>query len=171
MEATSRPGIDKVFPTYEVLFNELDRLSEVLEDPTHDDHKWMRAIYPAVIEMKLKLKRYYGMMERPHVYGNSIILNSKWKLTLFHQDSWEEGSVDKYCDQCHIAYMEDYHTYDVQSMCTSFSIGMKYPNRLTRKKTATWNMRIFEKQHHRQKKLHSMNMITISDSLHLYTRC
>ena len=127
IEATSRPGIDKVFPTYEVLFNELDRLSEVLEDPTHDDYKWMNAIYPAIIEMKLKLKRYYGKTEHPSVYGNCIILNPKWKLALFRQDSWEEGSVDKYRDQCCRAYMEDYHTYDVQPTRTSFSIGMKRP--------------------------------------------
>jgi hypothetical protein len=110
IEARTRVGIDKVFPTYEVLFNELDRLSDILRDTTHGHHKWMNAIYPAVVEMKLKLKRYYAKTEHPHVYGNSIILNPRWKLSLFHQDSWEEGSVEKYRSQCRLDYMREFHS-------------------------------------------------------------
>ena len=110
IEATSRPGIDKVFPLYEVLFNELDRISTILQDPTHIDHKWMSAVYPAVVEMKIKLKRYYAKTEHPYVYGNSVILNPKWKLNLFKEDSWEEGSVEKYREQCRQSYLNNYHT-------------------------------------------------------------
>jgi len=66
----------------------------------------MNTIYPAVVEMKLKLKRYYAKTEHPHVYGNSIILNPRWKLSLFHQDSWEEGSVEKYRSQCRFGLHE-----------------------------------------------------------------
>ena len=109
IEATSRPGIEKVFPTYEVLFNELDRISTVLQDPAHPDHKWMTAIYPTVVEMKFKLKRYYAKTEHPYVYGNSLILHPKWKLKLFRQESWEEGSVERYRDQCRQSYLNDYH--------------------------------------------------------------
>jgi hypothetical protein len=109
IEARTRVGIDKVFPTYEVLFNELDRLSDILRDNTHRDHKWMNAIYPAVVEMKLKLKRYYAKTEHPHVYANSIVLNPRWKLSLFHQESWEEGSVEKYRSQCRLDYMKEFH--------------------------------------------------------------
>ena len=83
IETTTLPGIDKVFPTYEVLFNELDRISTILQNPTHSDHKWMTVIYPAVVEMKIKLKRYYAKIEHPYVYGNSLILSPKWKLNLF----------------------------------------------------------------------------------------
>lgn len=109
IEATTRPGIHKVFPVYETLFNELDRISTVLQDPNHSDHKWMAAVYPAVVEMKIKLKRYYAKTEHPSAYGNSIILNPKWKLTLFQQESWEEGSVDRYRTQCRQAYLDNYH--------------------------------------------------------------
>ena len=98
-----------MFPTYEVLFNELDRISTILQNPTHSDHKWMTAIYPAVVEMKIKLKRYYAKTEHPYVYSNSLILSPKWKLNLFKQDSWEEGSLEKYRDQCRQSYLDDYH--------------------------------------------------------------
>ena len=67
IETTTHPGIDKVFPTYEVLFNELDRISTILQNPTHSDHKWMTAIYPAVVKMKIKLKRYYAKTEYSYV--------------------------------------------------------------------------------------------------------
>ena len=101
--------IDKVFSIYEVLFNELDRISTILQNPTHSDHKWMTVIYLAVVEMKIKLKRYYAKTEHPYVYGNSLILSPKWKLNLFKQDSWEEGSLEKYRDQCRQLYLDDYH--------------------------------------------------------------
>ena len=39
MEQTIRPGIDKVFPTYETLFNELDHLTETLVNPQNEQHR------------------------------------------------------------------------------------------------------------------------------------
>ena len=70
----------------------------------------MTAVYPAVVEMKIKLKRYYAKTEHPYIYGNSVILNPKWKLNLFREESWEEGSVEKYRDQCRQSYLNDYHS-------------------------------------------------------------
>ena len=36
LESTLRISIDKVYPVYESLFNELDRLSDILENPRHE---------------------------------------------------------------------------------------------------------------------------------------
>ena len=87
MEQTMRPGIDKVFPTYETLFNELDRLTETLVNAQNEQHRWMKSVHPALIAMKIKLKKYYGKTHGPYVYAYSIILNPCWKLSLFVQES------------------------------------------------------------------------------------
>ena len=85
----------------------------------------MKVIYSIMIEMKLKLKRYYDITKHLYIYNNNIILNPKWKLALFHQDNWKKKAIDKYHDQCYRVYMKNYYNYDIQSTHTS-SIEMKY---------------------------------------------
>ena len=122
LEQTTRPGIDKVFPAYETLFNELDRLTDVLVDSESMQHRWMKAVHPALVVMKHKLKKYYGKTHGPHVYANSLILNPRWKLSLFQQDSWEDSDVEKYRNQCREKFMKD---YDGINITTHSTLGQK----------------------------------------------
>ena len=58
-------------------------------------------------------------------YGNSVVLNPKWKLTLFQQESWEEGSVEQYRTQCCQAYLDNYHTRS--TMMSTVVDSLKWP--------------------------------------------
>ena len=68
----------------------------------------MKAVRPALIVMKIKLKKYYGKTHGPYNYAYSIILNPHWKLSLFVQESWEKGDMEKYCDQCKAQFTQEY---------------------------------------------------------------
>ena len=48
IEGTTRVGIDKVFWIYETLFNELDRLDDILEASKSADARWIEALQPAL---------------------------------------------------------------------------------------------------------------------------
>jgi hAT family C-terminal dimerisation region/Domain of unknown function (DUF4413) len=115
MEQTIRPGIDKVFPTYETLFNELDRLTGMLANPRNKEHRWMKAVHPALVALKLKLKKYYGKTHGPYVYAHSIILNPRWKLSLFLQESWDRGDMEMYRAQCRARFTEEYEDVEVHN--------------------------------------------------------
>ena len=47
MEATKRPGIEKVFWIYESLYNELDRLSSLMEASDMTEARWIEDLQPA----------------------------------------------------------------------------------------------------------------------------
>ena len=47
MEGMKRPGIEKVFWIYETLFNELDRLEDVMEESNGRDAEWIKELQPA----------------------------------------------------------------------------------------------------------------------------
>jgi hypothetical protein len=125
IQGTSRAGIDKVFPVYESLFNELDRLSDVLEDPTDPGHQWMSAISPALKAMRDKLKKYYGLTQEPYVYYESMILNPRWKLAMFKQDSWSHRDLENYRRGCRTRFIDEYSTIQLDSSLTSALRGKK----------------------------------------------
>jgi len=65
MEATKRPGIEKVFWVYETLFNELDRLVDVINESTERDGEWAEELQPAFEAMRAKLTKYYDKTALP----------------------------------------------------------------------------------------------------------
>ena len=108
IEGTTRVGIDKVFWIYETLFNELDRLDDILEASKSADVRWIEALQPALGAMREKLAKYYRGTGKSFVYADAVIFNPRSKLELFKQSSWEDGDLEKYRDQCRKRYIEDY---------------------------------------------------------------
>ena len=82
MEGTTRPGIEKVFWIYETLFNELDRLVDVMDKTVGKDAKWVKELQLRSKAMRAKLTKYYNKTAIPSVYSDSIILDPRLKLYL-----------------------------------------------------------------------------------------
>ena len=122
MKQTMHSEIDKVFSIYETLFNELNHLTKTLINSQNEQYRWMKAVHPILIAIKIKLKKYYDKTHESYVYAYSIILNSRWKLSLFVQKSWEKKDMKKYHDQCKIQFMKEYENIDI---LTSSSIDQK----------------------------------------------
>lgn len=112
MESTSRPGIEKVFWIYETLFNELDRLSDILEQSKSTDKAWINELYPALIAMRAKLSKYYAKTGKSTVYADAVILDPKQKLALFQQQSWSDIDVNEYTNKCRSRYTSQYQNLD-----------------------------------------------------------
>jgi len=64
LEGTVRPGIAKVFWVYESLFNELDRLSDIMSNPRNAQHQWMIALKPALDALTSKLRKHYSATDQ-----------------------------------------------------------------------------------------------------------
>jgi hypothetical protein len=124
LEQTTRPGIDKVFWVYESLFNELDHLTDILEDQRNAQHRWMTVIQPALIELRDKLQDYYSKTERPSVYLSSVILQPRGKLSLFAQQSWDADDIKKNSDSCRERYIAEYEHLELPPMVSPV-IGQK----------------------------------------------
>src|SRR5579859_2780224 len=119
MESTTWPGIERVFWIYETLFNELERLSDVLEWSKSRDKAWIHELQPALIAMRAKLSKYYTKMENPAVYADAVILDPNQNITLFQQQSWTDTDVDKYTDECQSRYVSEYQNLHHRTSNTS----------------------------------------------------
>ena len=113
MEATKRPGIEKVFWIYESLYNEIDRLVEVMDTTVGRDSQWVKELLPAFRLMRTKLTKYYDKTALPTVYGDGMILDPRLKLYLTKQSSWSGGrrgqfSTAGYSASCRKRYCEQY---------------------------------------------------------------
>ena len=113
MEATKRPGIEKVFWIYESLYNEIDRLVEVMDTTVGRDSQWVKELLPAFRLMRTKLTKYYDQTVLPTVYGDGMILDPRLKLYLTRQPTWSGGkrgpySTTGYSASCRKRYCERY---------------------------------------------------------------
>jgi hypothetical protein len=113
MEATKRPGIEKVFWIYESLYNEIDRLVEVMDTTVGRDSQWVRELLPAFTLMRTKLTKYYDKTALPTVYGDGMILDPRLKLYLAKQATWSGGkrgqfSAAGYSASCRKRYCARY---------------------------------------------------------------
>jgi hypothetical protein len=126
MEATKRPGIEKVFWIYETLFNELDRLAEVMDQSEEEEAKWIKELRPAFVAMRAKLTKYYIGTSKPSVYGDGMILDPRLKLYLMTQSEWSSGydgeySGAGYSAACRNRYLEQYKKIAPQCHFTTTS--------------------------------------------------
>ena len=112
LEGTTRPGIAKVFWVYESLFNELDRLSDLMEDPENSEHQWLKALKPALDAMVATLQKYYNKTSGKSVYFNGVLFEPRSKLSLFRQASWTDVDIQAYLADTRELYVEEYESRD-----------------------------------------------------------
>jgi len=126
MEATKRPGIEKVFWIYETLFNELDRLAELIDRSDGEEGDWIEELHPAFLAMRAKLTKYYTGTSKPSVYGDGMILDPRLKLYLTTQPEWSGGqdgpySGAGYSAACRNRYLQQYENPEPHSQFTTAS--------------------------------------------------
>ena len=105
LQKTSRPRIDHVFWSYEILFNSIDDLRTKLAD---ENKPWALALLSALDNMAHKLRTYYKKTENPFVYSDAVILEPSGKLLLFEQESFEAKYKTLYSRGCRKRYVENY---------------------------------------------------------------
>lgn len=120
MEATKRPGIEKVFWIYETLFNELDQLVETMDRSDGEELKWIEELQPAFAAMRAKLMKYYTGTSKLSVYSDGMILDPRLKLYLTTRSEWSGGWNGEYFGAgyfaaCRNRYLERYEKINPQS--------------------------------------------------------
>ena len=115
MESTKRPGIEKTFWIYETLFNELDKLDDMLNDFKEFDKEWNSELEPALDKMKSKLNIYYGNTARSFIYADACMLAPRNKLQLFRQPSWTLNYLEDYKEKCRNRYINNYENVEPDS--------------------------------------------------------
>ena len=126
MEGTKGPGIEKVFWIYETLFNELDRLVEMMDRADGKEAEWIEEYQPAFEAMGAKLIKYYTGTSKPSVYGDGMILDPCLKLYLTTQPQWSGGQEGEYSGAGYSAahrnrYLEWYEKITPQSQLPTTS--------------------------------------------------
>src|SRR5438552_6906345 len=87
LQTTSRPAIDEVFWTYEMLFNKIDKLKSTFNLPQYKDEECAQVVHEAVDQLAAKLWKHYDLTAKPFVYPDSVILEPCGKLILFKQQT------------------------------------------------------------------------------------
>jgi hypothetical protein len=116
LQSTSRPRIDQVFYTYDLLFNKIDALKDLLDkdgDGDWSNEPWANNLLVALEAMNRKLSKYYQKTSVPFVYSDAMILDPTVKLELF--DRWSQVEVtrnysDEYSDGCRARFTEFYES-------------------------------------------------------------
>ena len=85
----------------------------------------MKAVHPALVAMKVKLKKYYKLTEGPYIYASALILNPRWKLSMFQQESWETGLDEQYREVCREKFMQEYNDLELPEEPTH-TVGRKH---------------------------------------------
>jgi hypothetical protein len=108
LQSASRPAIDEVFWTYEMLFNKIDMLKATFSLKKYRDKDWVYILHTAVDAMAAKLRKYYTKINKPFVYPNSVILEPRGKLVLFKQEMFDAHYTETYSDACREHYITHY---------------------------------------------------------------
>jgi len=74
-------GINQIFWVYESLFNELDRLSTIVEQRVNAHHTCLTALAPALWSLNAKLQKYYNKTAKVcvHCVSQRRHLPTTWK--------------------------------------------------------------------------------------------
>jgi len=113
LQITSRPAIDEVFWTYEILFNKIDKLKSTFNLPQYKDEEWAQDIHEAVDHLAFKLRKHYDLTAKPFVYSDAVILEPCGKLILFKQQTWAAHYKDQYSIACRKCYIDQYESNSI----------------------------------------------------------
>ena len=90
------------------MFYEIDNFRDTLTRREVKRQPWTVELMKALDSMESWLQKYYQKTERPAVYVDTMIFNSKIKLIMFKGPEWDAGDADKYKNDCKDRYKASY---------------------------------------------------------------
>jgi len=119
IQDTSRPTIQRVYWSYERMFNTIDELRDKLRRSLtrgrRKDKDWINQLLNAVNEMEQKLKSYYTAATQ-YVFSEACLLDPTTKTSLFESGSFTEDAVNWKQQYTHAArerFQENYAGLDI----------------------------------------------------------
>ena len=91
LEQTKRPVIERVFWSYETMFNQIDIIEAKLR---RGREPWLKELQKSVLAMTKKLKDYYARTVEAWVYSDGVLLNPWIKAGLFKNPSWRDDTCN-----------------------------------------------------------------------------
>ena len=113
VEQTTRPGIERVFWSYETMFNQIDAIETKLKATDQRRDPWIKELIQSVDSMTSKLRNYYSKTHAAFVYADGVLLNPWIKAGLFENPSWREDNhnwAEEYISNCRTRYLDSYET-------------------------------------------------------------
>jgi len=105
----AKTEIDYVFFAYDTLYNHVDDVCDTFNDAA------LQEILPSAIHfldaiksMEETLRKYYTRTALPTVYGDAMILNPRYKLSIFTRESWDGEDSALYIEGCRRRFLELY---------------------------------------------------------------
>jgi len=124
LEQTKRPVIERVFWSYETMFNQIDMIETKLR---RGHEPWLKELQKSVSAMTKKLKDYYAKTVEAWVYSDGVLLNPWIKAGLFKNPSWRDDTcnwAEEYITGCRNRYLETYEPM-VHLLPKSSGLGTK----------------------------------------------
>jgi hypothetical protein len=105
----AKTEIDYIFFAYDTLYNHVDDVRDIFTDPILQK-SLPSAIYllDAIKSMEETMRKYYARTALPTVYGDAMILNPRYKLSIFTRESWDGEDPAPYIEGCHRRFLERY---------------------------------------------------------------
>jgi hypothetical protein len=98
-----------------MLFNKIDMLKATFSLEKYRDKVRVPTLHITIDEMAAKLRKYYTQIDKPFVYPNSVILESRGKLVHFKQETFDAHYMETYNDACREHYIMHYELITQQS--------------------------------------------------------
>jgi hypothetical protein len=108
LQSSSQPAIEKVFWTYESLFNKIDMVKETLSKPEYEDKQCADHLHEAVDNMSTKPRKHYNAIDNRFAYPDNVILEPRGKLVLFKQQTFNLQYCERYSNACRQCYIDIY---------------------------------------------------------------
>jgi len=119
IQDTSRPTIQRVYWSYERMFNTIDELRDKLRRSLtrgrRKDKDWINQLLNAIDEMERKLKTYYTAATQ-YVFSEACLLDPTTKTSLFDAKSFTDDVVNwkqQYIDATRERFQQNYATKDL----------------------------------------------------------
>ena len=104
------PEVDYVFFAYDTLYNHIEDVKDKLcSDVGLESLRCASFMLKAVEDIETILRKYYERTSFPTIYGDAMILNTRIKLTIFQEESWEDTEVDEYSNGCRKRFMDQFN--------------------------------------------------------------
>jgi hypothetical protein len=131
IQSTETPTINRVYWSYERMFNEIDemksKLNKELAKVRRKEIDWMRQLEHAIGEMEKKLKDYYGKSVH-YVFPEAVLLDPTTKTTLFDARSFTGDATDwkrKYIDDTRDRFQANYATIEISDTGSVVTVPTK----------------------------------------------
>ena len=116
----AKSEITYVFFAYDTLYDHVDDMKDTFADEALQNVlPWATYLLDAVNAMEDILRKYYARTSLPTVYGDAMILNPRYKLTIFDKESWESEDPAPYVEGCRRRFNQFYNHQSTQSSIPS----------------------------------------------------